>query len=155
MIGGTPDLSSGRLTSGQRTLLLLLVASIFLNYIDRTNLSLAAPVMQKEFGLNLTEMGHLFAAFFWTYALLQLFGVSGWFADRFPVRAVLAGGLFLWSAATVLTGVVGSFAGLFAARLVVGAGESVAYPCYSRIFAAEIPPARRGFANALLDAASK
>jgi MFS transporter, ACS family, D-galactonate transporter len=143
------------LTPAQRTLLILLVASIFLNYIDRSNLSLAAPIMQKEFGLSSTELGELFGAFFWTYALLQLVGVSGWLADRFPVRLVLAGGLFLWSAATVLTGVLSGFVPLFAARLLVGAGESVAYPCYSRIFAGDIPSQHRGIANALIDAGSK
>jgi MFS transporter, ACS family, D-galactonate transporter len=142
-------------TTAQRLLLTLLVASIFLNYIDRSNLSLAAPIVQQEFGLSDRALGSLFSAFFWTYALLQLFGISGWLADRFPVGLVLAGGLFVWSAATVLTGVLSGLPALFAARLLVGAGESVAYPCYSRIFASSIPVEHRGVANALLDAASK
>lgn len=139
----------------QRLLLALLVLSIFLNYIDRSNLSLAAPVMQKEYGLSTADLGKLFSAFFWTYALLQLFGIAGWFADRFAVGLVLAAGLFVWSAATVLTGVLSGLPALFAARLLVGAGESVAYPCYSRIFAGAIPSEKRGIANAMLDAASK
>jgi ACS family D-galactonate transporter-like MFS transporter len=147
--------TSKRLTRAQWTLLVLLVASIFLNYIDRSNLSLAAPIIQKEFGFSTTQLGKLFSAFFWTYALLQLIGIAGWLADRLPVRLVLAGGLFLWSAATVLTGVLSGFAPLFAARLLVGAGESVAYPCYSRIFATDIPATHRGLANALIDAGSK
>src|SRR4051794_11550108 len=111
--------------------------------------------MQKEFRLSTTQLGQLFAAFFWTYALLQLVGISGWLADRFNVRLVLAGGLAVWSAATVLTGVLSGFAALFAVRLLVGAGESIAYPCYSRIFAADIPAGHRGIANALIDAGSK
>jgi ACS family D-galactonate transporter-like MFS transporter len=143
------------MTPAQRLLLGLLVASIFLNYIDRSNLSLAAPVMQQEFGLSPAELGSLFSAFFWTYALLQLVGISGWLADRFPVGLVLAGGLFVWSAATIFTGVLSGMPALFAARLLVGAGESIAYPCYSRIFASAIPSEHRGVANALLDAASK
>lgn len=143
------------MTPAQRLLVGLLVASIFLNYIDRSNLSLAAPVMQQEFGLSTAALGSLFAAFFWTYALLQLVGISGWLADRFPVGLVLAGGLFVWSAATIFTGVLSGLPALFAARLLVGAGESVAYPCYSRIFASAIPSEHRGVANALLDAASK
>jgi sugar phosphate permease len=142
------------MTPAQRLLVGLLVASIFLNYIDRSNLSLAAPVMQQEFGLSPAALGSLFAAFFWTYALLQLVGISGWLADRFPVGLVLAGGLFVWSAATIFTGVLSGLPALFAARLLVGAGESVAYPCYSRIFASAIPSEHRGVANALLDAAS-
>lgn len=143
------------MTAAEWGLLALLVLSIFLNYIDRSNLSLAGPVIQKEFGLDAAQMGSLFSAFFWTYALLQLFGISGWLADRFPAGLVLAGGLFLWSAATILTGAVSGLAPLFAARLLVGAGESVAYPCYSRIFATDLPAHHRGFANALLDAGSK
>src|SRR4051794_32983352 len=143
------------MTSAQRLLLTLLVASIFLNYIDRSNLSLAAPIIQKEFALSPGALGSLFSAFFWTYALLQLVGIAGWVADRFPVGLVLAGGLALWSAATILTGVLSGLPALFAARLLVGAGESVAYPCYSRLFAGSIPPEHRGVSNALLDAASK
>jgi MFS family permease len=68
---------------------------------------------------------------------------------------VLAGGLFVWSAATILTGIFTGFTALFAMRLLVGAGESIAYPCYSRLFATDIPSHSRGRANALLDAASK
>ena len=147
--------SAKSLTAPQRVLLALLVASIFLNYIDRSNLSLAAPLVQREFALSDTALGSLFSAFFWTYALLQLCGVAGWLADRYPVGMVLAAGVFLWSLATLLTGVLAGFAPLFAVRLLLGAGESVAYPCYSRIFATEIPAERRGMANALIDAGSK
>ncbi len=143
------------MTSAQWTVLALLVVSIFINYIDRSNLSVAAPVIEREFGLSPVRLGSLFSAFFWTYALMQLFGVAGWLADRFPVGLVLAGGLFLWSAATMLSGWLSGFEAFFAARLLVGAGESVAYPCYSRIFASDIPADHRGMANALLDAGSK
>src|SRR3954462_13690592 len=143
------------MTPAQRLLLALLVASIFLNYIDRSNLSLAAPIIQKEFALSPTALGSLSSAFFWTYALLQLVGIAGWLPARYPVGLVLAGGLFVWSAATILTGVLSGLPALFAARLLVGAGESVAYPCYSRLFASAIPSEHRGVANALLDAASK
>ncbi len=131
------------------------MASIFLNYIDRSNLSLAAPLVQKEFALSDTSLGQLFSAFFWTYALLQLCGAAGWLADRYPVGKVLGWGVFLWSIATLLTGVLSGFTALFAVRLLLGAGESVAYPCYSRIFATAIPSERRGLANALIDAGSK
>jgi ACS family D-galactonate transporter-like MFS transporter len=147
--------TTGGMTSAQRLLLALLVESIFLNYIDRSNLSLAAPIIQKDFALSPGALGSLFSAFFWTYALLQLVGIAGWLADRYPVGLVLAGGLFVWSAATIFTGIFSGLPVLFAARLLVGAGESVAYPCYSRIFASAIPSEHRGVANAFLDAASK
>lgn len=143
------------MTAAQWSLLAMLIASIFLNYIDRSNLSLAVPSLEREFSLSPIETGHMLGAFFWTYALLQLFGIAGWFADRFPVGFVLGAGLFLWSGATVLTGFASGVGEIVLARLLLGAGESVAYPCYSRIFAADIPAHSRGKANALLDAGSK
>jgi ACS family D-galactonate transporter-like MFS transporter len=142
-------------TRAQWLLLVLLVVSIFINYIDRSNLSIAAPIIERELSLSPVQIGWLFSAFFWTYALVQLFGVAGWLADRFPVGWVLAGGYFLWSAATIVTGLVSGLPALFLARLMLGAGESVAYPCYSRILATDIPPHHRGLANALIDAGSK
>jgi predicted MFS family arabinose efflux permease len=66
----------------------------------------------------------------------------------------MVGGYVLWSGATIATGLMGSFAALYAARLVLGAGESVAYPCYSRIFAA-LPQEHRGRANSLIDVGTK
>lgn len=139
----------------QWILLTLLVVSIFVNYIDRSNLSIAAPVIQDELSLTPAQIGSLLSAFFWTYALVQLFGIAGWLADRFPAGIVLAGGYLLWSVATIVTGFVSGLPALFLARLALGAGESVAYPCYSRILATEVPPERRGLPNALIDAGSK
>src|SRR5438270_3937266 len=137
------------------TLLLLLVASIFINYIDRSNLSIAAPLLEKELSLSPVRTGSLLSSFFWTYALLQLFGIAGWLADRFPVVHVFTAGFVLWSIATIATGLLSGFESIFACRLVLGAGESLAYPCYSRLFATFIPQDHRGRANAFLDAASK
>jgi MFS family permease len=136
-------------------LLALLVASIFLNYIDRGSLSVAAPLLQHELALGPEQMGLLLGAFFWTYALLQLFGLAGWLADRYPVGLVLSAGLVLWSASTIGTGLVSGFTALFVMRLLLGAGESVAYPCYSRLLAQHVPQESRGLANSLLDAGSK
>lgn len=136
-------------------LLTLLFLSIFVNYIDRSNLSIAAPVIERELSLTPLQIGNLLGAFFWTYALVQLFGISGWLADRYPPGLVLAGGFLVWSLATIVTGVLTGLSALFVARLVLGAGESVAYPCYSKILARDVPEQRRGFANALIDAGSK
>ena len=85
---------------------------------------------------SLATGGALLSAFFWTYALLQLFGAAGWLSDRFPVGWVMVGGYLLWSAATIATGLVtGFFYAVRGAIAALGAGESVAYPCYSRVFA--------------------
>ncbi|MDX2152964.1 MAG: MFS transporter [Bryobacteraceae bacterium] len=143
------------MTRSQWLLLALLVVSIFINYVDRGNLSIAAPLLEKELSLTPTELGSLLGAFFWTYALFQLLGIAGWLADRYPVGWVLAWGFIVWSAATAVSGLVSGFVALYAMRLLVGAGESVAYPCYSKILASDFPQEHRGLANALLDAGSK
>jgi len=137
------------------TILSLLVFSIFINYIDRSNLSVGATDIQTELGLSNYQLGLLLSSFFWTYAAFQLFGVAGWAVDRFNVGWVFASGFILWSGATAATGMVSSFAVLFAFRLLLGAGESVAYPAYSRILANHFPEYHRGLANALIDAGSK
>jgi MFS family permease len=131
----------------------LLVLSVVINYIDRGNLSVAAPVLKLELGLSPERMGVLLSAFFWSYAVCQL--VSGWLVDRFDVNWVLAAGFFLWSCGTAFTGLIGSFAALLVLRLLMGVAESVAYPAYSKIFATRFDENQRGVANALIDAGSK
>jgi ACS family D-galactonate transporter-like MFS transporter len=128
--------------------LVLLWFSVFLNYIDRSNLSIAAPLLKGELGLSATQLGVLLSAFFWTYAGLQI--PAGWLVDHLDVKWVFAGGFFLWSAATAVTGVLHSFGALIAVRIVLGIGESVAYPSYSKIIASHVPLGRRGFANSIV-----
>jgi MFS family permease len=143
-----------RAASGRLWLLLaLLVASISINYIDRSNLSVAAPDLRRELSLTPQRVGVLLGAFFWTYAMFQL--VSGWLVDRYNVYIVYGVAFLLWSLATALTGFAGTFAVLFSLRLVLGVGESIAYPAYSRIIASDFPERHRGIANALIDAGSK
>lgn len=128
--------------------LTLLWLSVFLNYIDRSNLSIAAPQLKLELGLSATQLGVLLSAFFWTYACLQI--PAGWLVDHVDVKWVFAAGFCVWSAATAVTGVLHSFAALLAIRIVLGIGESVAYPSYSKIIANHFPLARRGFANSIV-----
>ncbi len=136
-------------------ILALLVISGFLNYIDRSNLSVGATNIQSELHITNYELGHLLGAFFWTYALFQLLSVSGWLVDRFDVRWIFGIGFFLWSGATAVTGVARIFAVFFVLRLMLGMGESIAYPSYSRILANHFPEHHRGFANAMIDAGTK
>jgi MFS family permease len=128
--------------------LVLLWLSVFLNYIDRSSLSIAAPLLKGDLGLSATQLGVLLSAFFWTYACLQI--PAGWLVDRFEVKWVFAGGFLIWSAATAVTGVLHSFAALLAVRVVLGVGESVAYPSYSKIIANHFPVERRGLANSIV-----
>lgn len=142
------------LTKRERWILALLVISAFINYVDRANLSVGAAAIQTELGLSDYQLGLLLSAFFWTYALLQLFAIAGLLVDRFHVGWVYAAGFFIWSGATAGTGISNGFAALFAMRLLLGVGESVAYPAYSRILAS-YPEQRRGLANAVIDAGTR
>jgi ACS family D-galactonate transporter-like MFS transporter len=126
----------------------LLFLSVLINYIDRGNLSVAAPLLTDELHLSASKLGILLAAFFWTYSGVQI--ISGWLIDRIDVNWVLAAGFVLWSMATTATGLVHGFAMLIAVRMVLGAAESVAFPSYGKIIALHVPQQHRGIANAVI-----
>jgi len=138
------------LTGKLSAVLVLLGISVFINYVDRGNLSIAAPMLKDELRISATQLGILLSAFFWTYACLQ--PIAGWLVDRVNVNWVIAGGFFLWSAATAATGLAHTFSVLFALRLLLGIGESVAYPSYSKIIALNFPEEHRGLANSVISA---
>lgn len=128
--------------------LFLLGLSVLINYIDRSNLSIAAPLIKDELSISGTELGTLLSAFFYTYALLQI--PAGWLVDRFDVKWVFALGFFIWSASTAFTGLLHGFAALLVARIVLGVGESIAFPAYGKIIGTHFNEHRRGFANAIV-----
>lgn len=131
-----------------RRVLILLALSAFINFVDRGNLSAAAPLLKTELMLSDPRLGILLAAFFWSYAFFQI--ASGWLVDHLDVKWMLAAGFFIWSVATAATGLAGGFALLLAARLVLGVGESVVYPSYSKILARYFPEDQRGLANSII-----
>ncbi|QDS91969.1 L-galactonate transporter [Roseimaritima multifibrata] len=131
----------------------LLVTSILVNYIDRGALSVAIPDIETEFSLSPTQKGLLLSVFFWTYALLQM--PAGWVVDRYDVKWVYAIGYLIWTIATAMTGFVGGFTALIFARLLLGLGESAAYPAISRLIVENFPERQRGMVNSLIDAGTK
>ncbi|HXL22955.1 MAG TPA: MFS transporter [Candidatus Dormibacteraeota bacterium] len=133
---------------GFMPVLALLALAILINYVDRGNLSIAAPALKDELHLSGTRLGLLFSAFFFAYTAFIF--VNSWLVDRFAVNWVLAGGFALWSLATTGTGLVTGFATLFLMRLLLGMGESVAFPTSSKILAQNLPECDRGFANGLI-----
>ncbi|PKB19207.1 sugar phosphate permease [Novosphingobium kunmingense] len=129
----------------------LVALAVLLNYVDRGAIGIAAPLMKAELGLSATGFGTAVSAFFWAYAPLCL--VVGWLCDRFCVYRMFAAGIALWALATLLTGFVSGLALLIVLRLLLGLGESIAFPGSSKIFAAEVPATSRGMANAMVAAA--
>jgi MFS family permease len=126
----------------------LLAAAVFINFVDRGNLATAAPVLATELHLSATQIGILLSCFYWTYAVSQL--GAGWLAERYPVQRVIAAGFALWSVATILTGFASTFAALLVLRLVLGLGESVAFPCSSKMLAENVAVDRRGRSNGII-----
>jgi MFS transporter, ACS family, D-galactonate transporter len=126
----------------------LITFSVLINYIDRSNLSIAAPLIKDELHISNTQLGTLLAAFFWTYGMMQI--PAGWLVDRFDVKWVFAAGFLVWSSATATTGLLHGFIALIAVRVILGFGESVAFPSYSNILSTYFNESRRGFPNALV-----
>jgi ACS family D-galactonate transporter-like MFS transporter len=141
------------ISRGLWAIIALMVVSVAINYIDRGSLGIAIPLLRKELHFSSQQIGWLSAAFFWTYALLQI--SSGWLVDRYEVKWVLALGFLAWSLATAATGLAHSIGFMVGCRLLLGIGESVAYPCYSKIIAARVQEHQRGRANGLIDAGTK
>jgi MFS family permease len=127
-------------------LIILLGAAVFLNYVDRGAIGIAAPVMKSDLGLSDEAYGVVFSAFFWIYAPVQLF--AGWLCDRFSVYKLMAAGIVLWAGSTLLMGFAGGFASLLVLRIMLGIGESISFPGSSKIIARHVPAERRGVANA-------
>src|ERR1700720_4158226 len=99
-----PTTEYQKLPRALRYVLALLVFSAFINYIDRGNLSIAAPLLKDELRISASQLGILLSAFFSSYTAFQL--VSGWLVDRFDVNRVMAAGYLIWSLATATTGLV-------------------------------------------------
>ena len=125
-------------------ILALLFVTVVINYLDRSNLSIAAPELFKELHIDPVRAGLVFSAFGWTYALMQIPG--GWLVDKVSPRVLYAGALALWSAATLLLGFAGSFFGLVVLRLAVGALEAPAYPINNRVVTTWFPTRERASA---------
>lgn len=129
-------------------MVLLLAAAVGINYIDRGNLATAAPLIQDELHLSATQLGFLLSAFFWTYVTAMT--PAGWLVERYGARRVLAGGVVIWSVATLLTGLATGLIGLLLLRLLLGLGESTAFPSASKALASEVPVSQLGLANGVM-----
>ena len=152
MVATTDAIDAARTSSSRLGWMVALLAlSVLLNYVDRGAIGVAAPLMKAELQLTATGFGFAVSAFFWIYAPVCV--LVGWLCDRFCVYRMFAAGIALWAITTALTGFVHGIAALIVLRLLLGLGESVAFPGSSKIFAAEVPAQRRGSANALVAAA--
>jgi len=133
---------------------LFVVCVLYLvTYLDRVSISVTAPEMMKAFSLNKFQMGLIFSAFVWPYALCQL--PTGMLGDRFGPRKVLTVMVVWWSVFTAATGLAWNFASLLLVRILFGMGESGAIPVANRAFSYWLPPTERGFASGITHSFSR
>jgi len=132
---------------------MLLGLGVLVNYFDRVNLSVSHESLIVAFGISNVTFGWLSGAYNWTYALCQL--PVGVLLDRFGVRRVGRISTFLWTLASLAAAVAPGIPSLFAARFLLGVGESPTFPANAKAIGLWFPSKKRGLATALFDSAAK
>src|SRR6202790_1729882 len=142
-----------RPTNARWMVLFLISLMYLLTYMDRSNISVAAPAITKEFGLSKTAMGLVFGAFLWAYAIGQIPG--GWLGDRFGPRSVLLAMIPFWSLTVVVTGLSTGVITLIATRFVLGLSEAGAFPIATRAMQLWFAKSERGLVHGVTHSFSR
>ena len=125
-----------------RTMLALLTAINFINYIDRSVLFAVQPLVQQEFHKSDRTFGLLTSAFFVAYMLFA--PVAGLLGDRYARRMIIVIGIAVWSGATLLTAVTHEFSTLVVRHAIVGIGEASYATIAPALIADLFPEHKRG-----------
>jgi MFS transporter, ACS family, D-galactonate transporter len=128
---------------------LLMLTLISINYIDRASLSVAMPLIGKEFDLDPAMQGLILSSFFWTYAFMQVPG--GMLADRCKPRIVIALSTVGWGFFQTVAAVSTSWTMLLLTRLGLGMTEAPIYPAGGKLNAMWMTPNERARGATLLD----
>ena len=128
---------------------LMMLFLISVNYIDRASLSVAMPMIAKEFDIGPALQGLLLSSFFWTYALMQIPG--GMLADRYGPRVVIAGATLGWGFFQAIAAVCTGWVPLLVTRLGLGAAEAPIYPAGGKLNGIWMTQTERGRGATLLD----
>src|SRR3989440_54479 len=131
----------------------LLGVGIVINYFDRVNLSVATTPLIKEFHFSNAEIGLLLSSYLWSYTLLQI--PVGALLDRIGVKWIMRVGTILWSIASFMTAIVSGLGLILLSRILLGIGESPAFPGSSKATGYWFPVKERGRATTAFDAAAK
>ena len=120
-------------------LISLSTLAVFICYIDRINISVAAVEIQGQFGWDNTQLGLVLSSFFVGYIFTQYLG--GFLADRYGGKRVLGYGVLLWSLFTILTPLAAhnGFFLLLLTRVLMGLGEGITFPAWHSLYARWVP----------------
>lgn len=142
------DDPSARPTRARTGVILFASTLAVLTYVDRICISKAESQLRADFGLSGTQMGYVFAAFTWGYALFEVPG--GWLGDRIGARKVLTRIVLWWSFFTAATGWAWNLGTLLATRFLFGAGEAGCFPNVTRALKDWLPEDERVRAQSLV-----
>jgi MFS family permease len=126
-------------------ILSFLFTATVINYMDRQTLAVGSPLIQKEFALSNQQLGLLFSAFYFSYALSV--AVIGELIDRIALRKTFLLIVAWWSITTALTATSHTFWHLFAFRMLLGVGEAGLFPATARLISLYMRPDEKTLAN--------
>ena len=126
-------------------ILAVIIIAVSINYMDRANLSIAAPIVEKDLHISVVEMGLIFSAFSWTYAALQIPG--GLVLERVGARVTFGVAMIFWSIVTLCISLATGFGSLLGLRLALGAAETPAFPANNSLVSRWFPTRERGLAT--------
>jgi len=134
-------------TKKRYNILAMVFFTVVINYLDRSNISVAAFALSDELDLSTVQMGYIFSAFAWTYAILQIPG--GIMADKIKTRFLYPVLMAFWSIATLIQGAANSFLLLIGLRASIGIFEAPSYPINNLIVTRWFPDNERASAIAV------
>ena len=150
--GDAPGMQDRSHEGGGRTtvrylVFLMMFVAIVINYMDRANFTVSVPLIEKQFGFDIGQMGEI--SFIWglAYALFNFPG--GWFADRLGIRKAASFALGWWSIFTILSAVAYSMASWCVIRGLMGAGEAPIWPINAKATSTWSAPSERARAFTL------
>ena len=134
-------------TRSRWVLCLMLLAGTSINYLDRQTLSLMAPLMRDELGLDNARLGLLFSFFYYAYTCAQ-FAIGG-LLDRAHLRWAYGGAVLAWSMVGLLTSFSVGFWSMAFFRILLGITESPNWPGALRIVQRALPERERPLGNGI------
>lgn len=136
-----------RATRKRFGVLVMIFISVVINYMDRSNMSVAASAISEDLDLNAIQIGLIFSAFAWTYSILQIPG--GALVDRVRPRILYSCVLTAWSLATLVQGFANSLLAMIGCRMAIGFFEAPSYPANNKIVTNWFPAQERATAIAV------
>lgn len=143
----------GKPTTYRWFMLFIICLMYLITYMDRVNISTAAPMIRKEFGFDKITMGFIFSAFTFAYSFGQVPG--GWIGDRFGPRKVMSVLVTFWSVMTIMTAHATSLVQWIVIRALFGAGEAGAFPTATRAMQLWFSPSERGLIQGITHSATR